>query len=810
MNRTYKLLKLLFISVVCFFSITSNTVIRGEEVKDDIEIESIITEVDLLDDGSAIIEQTVDAVVESGTELSITYAENLVGVIYSDFSVEDADGNIFDFQDVLQGTMEEKKQKFTLSEIEATSYLTSQQIVFGAGSLGHNTYIIRYKILPVVVAFDECEGINYRFISKGGAVIPRYVKTVISSKNHTFTEQNTEAWVFGFRGKIEIINGKIIAESVYTGTYNYDYQEILVRFAENVFDPAILRSGYSTFESDRELAHLTNGKNFAGLKDRKITINLEKMENEKIIERNETLTFYFDEYNLEGDTLFSIPWSTANDFIDNIQFINTTDQVVLEYMPMEKWNKLKDKNKKNYFTVEYDDYYDAAIMKWNPSHIGEVSYSLNLTYKDSDILTMVEEDISIEKNENVNLMKLPLNLINIPNIFDKAEYNSVTIKGLQSDSKNKTPEIKAFGYKHEIIAQDDGTYKIYYAAEPYITEGFFHVYMIDRENYFTTQTKSEETLENIFVQEKEQEALFNAYLQREFVDDFDYERAYRNYLIYKYSMITLGSLVAIGSIFMVYTFVQKMKRKKAKITIDKTNNYQYFRNVDIPYYTGNPLESNLPLIYRVYSETKTQLSIKHLIEAYLFQWIFSEEIVMYTHDKGDKKITTLKLKNNLLTDDPIERELFIIFRKMANKRGVLKLNKAKHMAKRRGISLINWYNNFKNITTSALLKNGYAVLNENNECILTEEGVKVGFEVLGLNKYLKDCSTFAEENPIEESKWKEYLIISNIYGTMYKVCQHLKRIYPIVKKETANILDEQKHISYLAADLTSIIEHQEW
>ena len=113
------------------------------------------------------------------------------------------------------------------------------EICWGIGDSGYRTYIARYTLTRMVKAYNDYDGFNFNFY-EAASPRPDHVRVTISKQNASFTKDDTRMWAFGFHGEVQLVDGKIVAE---TKAADVNTVTVLARFNKEVFHPVTTVNG---------------------------------------------------------------------------------------------------------------------------------------------------------------------------------------------------------------------------------------------------------------------------------------------------------------------------------------------------------------------------------------------------------------------------------------------------------------------------------------------------------------------------------------------------------------------------------------
>ncbi|MCR5548484.1 MAG: DUF2207 domain-containing protein [Bacteroidales bacterium] len=202
------------------------------------EIRDIDVRLDLQPDGTALVTETWDVTVASGTEWYLV-RNNLGDIRIGDLSVSDESGRRYTTigrWDIHAG-LEDKAGKCGLNPTS-----TGCEICWGVGSYGPHTFTVSYSMSNAVKSLDDYDALHLQLVSPGLSARPEHVKVTIGSEKAWIDTTNTRVWGYGFYGNVEFISGKVIYESDRKFERNSSVIALL-RFDKGVFSPTSRRDG---------------------------------------------------------------------------------------------------------------------------------------------------------------------------------------------------------------------------------------------------------------------------------------------------------------------------------------------------------------------------------------------------------------------------------------------------------------------------------------------------------------------------------------------------------------------------------------
>ena len=213
--------------------------------------------VELQQDGSAWITQTWDVKTVSGTEWYMPI-DNLGPMSVSSLSVTE---NGTQFQSLGNNWDVDRSFEWKSGKCGIVQKSDGVELCWGLGWHGDHKWTARFLVTGLVQAFDDADGFNFMFINPGLLAAPEHAKVTIvpAFDCPQWTYDNTRVWGFGFYGDINVVDGKVVAESSESSSYNSKLIA-LVKFEKGLFSPAVTRGGdFQTF-LDRALEGSSYGE----------------------------------------------------------------------------------------------------------------------------------------------------------------------------------------------------------------------------------------------------------------------------------------------------------------------------------------------------------------------------------------------------------------------------------------------------------------------------------------------------------------------------------------------------------------------
>ena len=193
-------------------------------------------DVQLLENGTAVITERRDMTMEEGTELFIVIEET-DGVEVIDFYVEgmeeqtDWDSN---------ASREDKAGSYGIDNSSSET-----ELIWGIGDYGRNEYVVTYTLSNIVRQMEDGQSMHWNFNTFGD--IPPENLTIDISGPFGFTQDMTRIWGFGYEGQIDLLDGEV---RTYTQAELEDNQNVAV-IVQFLNDPFLL-----SYYDERTLAEV--------------------------------------------------------------------------------------------------------------------------------------------------------------------------------------------------------------------------------------------------------------------------------------------------------------------------------------------------------------------------------------------------------------------------------------------------------------------------------------------------------------------------------------------------------------------------
>ncbi len=197
--------------------------------------------VEVNQDGSAWVTQRWDVEVSSeNTEWYIPVG-NLGAMTIGELSVSE-NGQAFeslgDHWDV------DRSRSWKAAKCGIVRKSSGAELCWGLGDSGRHHWVVRYFLTGLVQAFDDADAFNFMFVNPGMNRPPLHAKVTIvpAFDCPVWTYDNTRVWAFGFYGDINVVDGKVVAES--SESFSSSSKLIaLVKFEKGLFQPSVVKGG---------------------------------------------------------------------------------------------------------------------------------------------------------------------------------------------------------------------------------------------------------------------------------------------------------------------------------------------------------------------------------------------------------------------------------------------------------------------------------------------------------------------------------------------------------------------------------------
>ena len=117
------------------------------------------------------------------------------------------------------------------------------ELCWGIGASGPRIYNIHYTLGGLVNSLDDYDGFNFRFYEPARGAFAQHARVTIERENGQFTPEDTRIWAFRYHGNINLIDGKIVAETEQPFREEGEGIVIMAQFNKGLFHPVATRKG---------------------------------------------------------------------------------------------------------------------------------------------------------------------------------------------------------------------------------------------------------------------------------------------------------------------------------------------------------------------------------------------------------------------------------------------------------------------------------------------------------------------------------------------------------------------------------------
>lgn len=195
-------------------------------------IDSIHVDIELLENGSAVVTQTWQTNTDTGTEFYIPM-QHLNHMTIRDLVVKDETGRVYETLDNwnTEASFEDKAYK---AGLHRTS--NGIEVCWGKSSYGSKTYTIAFVYEHFIQAFTDKDGFNVRLVNVNMLPSPNLVTAKVWTKDKMLNNNNTQIWAFGYDGQIVFDEKGFV--TVQSNTFTYDsHLTIMMAFEKDIFKP---------------------------------------------------------------------------------------------------------------------------------------------------------------------------------------------------------------------------------------------------------------------------------------------------------------------------------------------------------------------------------------------------------------------------------------------------------------------------------------------------------------------------------------------------------------------------------------------
>mgnify|MGYP002677815362 FL=1 len=212
------------------------------------DVDSLRINVELLDDGAALVTETWRINVSDDISEWYLVADNMGRMTIEDLRVCDETGNEY----VNEGEWNVNRSRVRKAgRCGLVTKSDGYEICWGVGNSGWHTYTVRYLLTGLVKGHEDLDGFNHMFVARDLGSSPQSIVLTIRKPGLEFTTENTKVWAFGFHGEIHVEDGVVVARTTEPFTRR-SALIAMVGFEKGLFHPALAES--RTFDEVRQTA----------------------------------------------------------------------------------------------------------------------------------------------------------------------------------------------------------------------------------------------------------------------------------------------------------------------------------------------------------------------------------------------------------------------------------------------------------------------------------------------------------------------------------------------------------------------------
>ena len=182
---------------------------QGQAIRN---IRDVDIQVELEKDGSAWVTQIWKAEAgSSGTEFYIPVS-NLGPMTIGELSVSE---NGVAFESLGDKWDVDKGRSFKTGKCGIVRKRDGAELCWGLGEKGDHVWTVRFRLTGLVQAYEDADAFNYMFVNKGMDPAPEHARVTIvpAFPCQEWVVNNPRVWAFGFYGDINVVDGKVVAET---------------------------------------------------------------------------------------------------------------------------------------------------------------------------------------------------------------------------------------------------------------------------------------------------------------------------------------------------------------------------------------------------------------------------------------------------------------------------------------------------------------------------------------------------------------------------------------------------------------------
>ena len=182
---------------------------QGQAIRN---IRDVDIRVELEKDGSAWVTQVWKAEAgSSGTEFYIP-VENLGPMTIGHLAVSE---NGVAFESLGDKWDVDKSRSYKTGKCGIVRKSGGAELCWGLGDSGDHVWTVRFHLTGLVQSYNDADAFNYMFVNKGMNPAPEHARVTIvpAFECQKWVVNNPRVWAFGFYGDINVVDGKVVAET---------------------------------------------------------------------------------------------------------------------------------------------------------------------------------------------------------------------------------------------------------------------------------------------------------------------------------------------------------------------------------------------------------------------------------------------------------------------------------------------------------------------------------------------------------------------------------------------------------------------
>ena len=182
---------------------------QGQAIRN---IRDVDIRVELEKDGSAWVTQVWKAEAgSSGTEFYIP-VENLGPMTIGHLAVSE---NGVAFESLGDKWDVDKSRSYKTGKCGIVRKRGGAELCWGLGDSGDHVWTVRFHLTGLVQSYNDADAFNYMFVNKGMNPAPEHARVTIvpAFECQKWVVNNPRVWAFGFYGDINVVDGKVVAET---------------------------------------------------------------------------------------------------------------------------------------------------------------------------------------------------------------------------------------------------------------------------------------------------------------------------------------------------------------------------------------------------------------------------------------------------------------------------------------------------------------------------------------------------------------------------------------------------------------------